>query len=148
VGALIWPSSGLVYLDTTVVIDSVETQPLYWPLLKPLWDQARAGHLCLITSELALMETLVGPLRSGDALLTSAYEQLFRSPEMRLIPISQPVLREAARLRALTPGLRTPDALHAATALLERCALFLTNDTGFRRVTGLPLAVLKDALTP
>lgn len=42
--------------------------------------------------------------------------------------------------------LRAPDAMHAATAQLAGCSLFLTNDAGFRRVAGLPLAVLDEAL--
>lgn len=52
---------------------------------------------------------------------------------------------ETARLRAAT-GLKTPDALHAATALQAECALFVTNDTEFRRVDGLPVAILDDLL--
>ena len=61
-------------------------------------------------------------------------------------PITQDVLREAARLRALIPGLKTPDAIHAATALVHGCALFVTSDVGFRRVPGLTLAILDDIL--
>ena len=55
-------------------------------------------------------------------------------------------LREAARLRATIPGLKTPDVIHAATALLNGCALFVSNDTGFRRIPGLPLVLLDDVL--
>jgi predicted nucleic acid-binding protein len=66
---------------------------------------------------------------------------------MRLLPITQPILRQAAQLRATTK-LRTPDALHAATALDAGCALFVTNDVGFRGVTGLPLVILDDLLIP
>ena len=33
---------------------------------------------------------------------------------------------------------------HAATALRAGCALFVTNDTDFRRVEGLPIIVLDD----
>jgi predicted nucleic acid-binding protein len=43
-------------------------------------------------------------------------------------------------------GLRTPGALHAATALAVGCALFVTNDPGFRRITGLSLAALSEVL--
>ena len=66
---------------------------------------------------------------------------------MRLLPITQPILREAARLRATTK-LRTPDALHAATALQAGCVLFVTNDVGFRGVASLPLVVLDDLRPP
>jgi predicted nucleic acid-binding protein len=147
-GSLTLPSSGLVYLDTQVVIYSVETHAAYWSLLEPLWQVAQAGAIEIVSSELTLMETLIGPLRSGDVVLQTAYEQLFQSSEMRLLAITQEVLREAARLRAGIRALRTPDALHAAPALLSGCALFLTNDDGYRRIPGLPLAVLRDALSP
>jgi predicted nucleic acid-binding protein len=143
-GSLTLPLAGQVYLDTQAIIYSVETHARYWPVLEPLWQTARTGNVHLVSTELALMETLVGPLRSGDARLTTAYEQIFQSAEVRLLPITQAVLREAAQLRANIPSLRTPDALHAATARLSDCALFVTNDTGFRRVPGLPLALLDD----
>ena len=92
------------------------------------------------------METLVGPLKQQDTVLTKAYEQLFQSAEMRLLPITQPILRQAAHLRAVVPGLRTPDALHAATAMLANCALLLTNDNGFRRIPELSCVILNDVL--
>ena len=147
-GSLSLPASGSVYVDTQCLIYSVEKHPDYDPLLRPLWQAVHAGAVEVISSELAVLETLVLPLKRGDLALQTAYEQLFQQPGVRLIPISQPILREAARIRAVVPGLYTPDALHAATALLKPCVLFLTNDTDFRRVPGLPLAVLKDALTP
>lgn len=146
-GSLNLPAGGTVYVETPAVIYTVEPHPVYAPLLRPLWQAAQAQSLQVITSELTLLETLVHPLRHQDSILQAAYERLLLStPEVRLLPLTQDVLREAARLRAAIPGLRTPDALHAATALLVGCALFLTNDTGFRRVPGLPLAVLDDVL--
>jgi hypothetical protein len=76
-GSLTVPSSGLVYLDTNPVIYSVEKNPTYWPLLQPLWQAAKAGTVEIVSSDLTLMETLVGPLKSGDTALAHAYEQLF-----------------------------------------------------------------------
>jgi predicted nucleic acid-binding protein len=145
-GSLALPSSGLVYADSDIIIYSVETHRVYWTILEPLWQAAKAGSFTIVTSELALMETQIGPLRSGDALLQTAYEQVFQSAEMRLLSISLGVLREAARLRATIPGLRTPDALHAATAALAGCIMFLSNDVGFRRVPSLPLVLLDEVL--
>jgi predicted nucleic acid-binding protein len=146
VGSLTLPTSGLVYADAQTFLYSVEKHPDYAPLLRPLWQAAQAGTLEVVSSELALMETLVGPLKKGDAGLCSTYEQFFQQGGMRLLPITLSVLRDAARLRATTK-LRTPDALHAATAQLSGCALFLTNDFGFRGIAGLPLAILQDVLT-
>jgi len=50
-------------------------------------------------------------------------------------------------LRATTK-LKTPDAIHAATALVASCALIVTNDAGFRNLPGLPVAILSDLISP
>jgi len=92
VGALSLPTSGLVYVDTQILIYTVERHPVY------------------------------------------------------LLPITQPILREAARLRATIPGLRTSDALHAAAAILAGCHPFLTNDHGFCRIPGLAATILDELL--
>lgn len=145
-GALRLPASGLVYVDACVVIYAVERYPAYVAALQPLWEAAHANNIHLVSSALCLMETLVGPLKHGNAALVADYERLFRLRAVRLLPLTEDVLREAARLRATSPPLRAPDAMHAATAQLAGCTLFLTNDAGFRRVAGLPLAVLEDVL--
>src|SRR5215208_1781142 len=137
----------MVYLDANPVIYSVEKHPDFGPLLHPVWLAAKARSIEVVSSELVLLETLVGPLKKGDKALADAYEMLFRQPQTRLLPITQPVLREAARLRATTK-LKTPDAVHAATALLVGCALFVTNDAGLRGVPGLPVTILSDLLGP
>ncbi len=67
-GALNLPASGLVYLDANSLIYTVEKHPVYGPLLQPLWRAAQARTIEVVTSELALMETLVGPLKSGNTL--------------------------------------------------------------------------------
>src|SRR5437763_2815769 len=114
-GALTLPVSGLVYIDTMTLIYTVERYPAYWPLLEPLWLAAQARTVEIVSSELTLMEALVGPLKSGNAALEKAFEQALLGTGLRLLPITQPILRDAAQLRATT-RLRTPDALHAAAA--------------------------------
>lgn len=146
-GALTLPTSGLVYIDTMALIYTVERYPAYWPLLEPLWLVAQTRTIEIVSSELTLMEVLVGPLKSGNRTLENAFEQALLGTDMRLLPITQPILRAAARLRATT-RLKTPDALHAATALNAGCALFVTNDVGFRGVASLPLVILDDLLIP
>lgn len=105
----------------------------------------QAGEIEIVSSELILMEALVLPLRNADTFLINAYEQLLLSSEMRLISISQSVLRQATTIRSPT-NLKTPDAIHAATALTVNCTQFITNDKAFRNVSGLPLVVLSKVL--
>jgi predicted nucleic acid-binding protein len=142
-GTLDLPSSGVVYLDTAPIIYSVEKHADYYPMLVPLWAASKSGQIELISSELALLEVLVGPLKHGDVSLVAEYEQLLTSTEVRLIPITTTILRAAARLRAET-NLKTPATIHATTALAVGCVQFITNDRDFRRVAGLPVVVLQE----
>ena len=113
------------------------------PLCRPIWQLSATTT---VSSELVLVETLVSPLRTGDTALQTARETLWRQPNTRLLPITAAILRDASQLRANIPGLKTPDAIHAATALTYGCAAFVTNDTGFRRIPNLPLILLDDLL--
>ena len=145
-GSLILPASGLVYIDTQAVIYAVQPHASFGPLLQPLWQAMATGTLVAATSELTLMETLVVPLRIGEAVLVRDYETFFARPGIRLIPVSRDVLRDAAALRASMPRIKTPDAIHAATAARSGCSLLVTNDYGLRAVPGLPTVVLSDLL--
>jgi predicted nucleic acid-binding protein len=93
------------------------------------------------------MEALIVPIRNADTFLINAYEQLLQSPQIQLVPISQPILKEAARLRAITPSLRTPDAIHIATATTLGCNQFLTNDRQLRTATNILTVVLDEVLS-
>lgn len=145
-GQLILPTSGTIYVDTSVVIYTIEGNPDYYSLLQPLWAKFTTGEIQRISSELILMEVLVVPLRNGNNSLVADYEELLLSSEMRLIPISQSILRQTANIRATT-NIKTPDAIHAATALSVRCNQFITNDRGFCSITGLPIIILNEILT-
>ncbi|MGB3266533.1 MAG: PIN domain-containing protein [Microcoleus sp.] len=144
-GQLNLPSSATIYLDTQVIIYTVEANPNYYSLLQPLWLKFQTGEIELVTSELTLLETLVFPLKNANTILVRDYEQLLLFSEIQLVPITQSVLRTAANLRANT-NLKTPDAIHAATAISEGCTLFLTNDNGFRNVPNLSVVILSDVL--
>ena len=147
-GPLTPPDGSSLYLDTNCIIYSVEHIEPYAGLLLPIWQRARSGALRLRTSNLALLETLVGPLKAGDTALADAYRQLLkRSTELQLVAMSEAVLEQAAALRAGT-GLKTPDAIHAATALVAGCSHLISNDPAFRRVANLVVVVLSDLVPP
>jgi predicted nucleic acid-binding protein len=108
-----------------------------------MWIEAQAGRFDIVSSELVILELLVKPFREGDALLENLFRALLQAREVRLIPVTSAIWEHAARLRATT-RLKTPDALHAATALATHSTLCITNDRDFRRVPGLPVIVLDD----
>ena len=137
-----------MYLDANAIIYNYEKVEPYRTLLEPVWLGAGPGTYDIVASELSLLEVLVGPLQQGNANLQAGFKDLLlHSSNVRMVPIARAMLERAAALRATT-NLKTPDAIHAATALIEGCTLFVTNDALFRRVPGLNVTVLRDLLPP
>lgn len=111
------------YLDTSVVIDALDPTSVFHTkivaALAPFTPRAFA------LSDLVRMECLVRPIRDNDTAQIAALNAFFR----RAIVLAMPpaVFDQAARLRA-DHALKTPDALHLATALHHGCGEFWTND--------------------
>lgn len=92
------------------------------------------------------IEVLVKPLRDGNQELVTLYRQvLLGTAGLTCLPIRLAFLERAASLRAMH-NLRTPDAIHAATALETGCSLFVTNDPSFRPIPNLNVAVLDEII--
>lgn len=145
-GSLTLPARGPIYLDANGFIYSVERIEPYRTSLEPLWQHAQEGQFQIVSSELTLLETLVKPFQKGDALLENIFRSLFESREVQLIPVTTAIWEQAARLRA-SLNLKTPDALHAASALAAGSTLLLTNDPDFRRIPDVPVTVLGDLVS-
>jgi predicted nucleic acid-binding protein len=144
VGVITLPESGTVYLDANGFIYSIERIDPYRSILDTLWLTVSAGHVTIVTSELTLLEVLVKPLKVGDATTATLFRTVLKhTPDVQMLHITQSVLESAANLRA-TLGMKTPDAIHLATALLNGSKLFVTNDSAFRRVTDLTVTVLSE----
>ena len=144
-GQLSFPPSARVYLDTAPLIYSVERHAEYWSKLRELWRLTRAKEIEVVTSELALLETGVQPIRQNNQPLITAYKTLLTRTEIVLVPITADILLAAAVLRALQ-NLKTPDAIHAATAHSLNCDFFVTNDDGVKRLENIDVVILSELL--
>jgi predicted nucleic acid-binding protein len=147
-GSLSYPLSDPVYVDANILIYTVERVQPHVGTLRAFWRWTNAQGLVVLTSELTVLESLVGPLKAGNQGLTTRFRRLlFQSANLRLIPVSRSILERAAQLRAQIPALKTPDAIHAATALEAGTMTFITNDMQFRQVSGLNVVAPHDLPT-
>ena len=98
-------------------------------------------------SSLVLTELLVPLYRTGRSKEAENLAELITNfPNMEIVPLSSEIAMEAARLRAKYK-IRTPDAIHAATALKSRAKVLLTNDKHFLVLTDeIEVILLKNLL--
>lgn len=93
-------------------------------------------------SRLSWLECRVGPMKHNDAATLALYDAFFAQADLMWVELNRDVVELAAAIR-VRHGLRTPDALQAASCLqLGPQHLPLTGDPAFQRVAGLHVAVL------
>lgn len=137
-----------IYLDTNIFIYAVEGYAEFETELNELFETFDSGNLKAITSELTLAEVLVKPLIDNNAKVSYAYENAIQSSQaLEVVPINRTILRESARLRS-TINIRLPDAIHAATAILNGYETFITNDKRLEALSGIDVVVLSNLLSP
>ena len=83
-GPLALPFAGLVYLDASGFIYSVERVEPYRTLLEPMWQGAQDGNITIVSSPILVVETLVKPLRDGNTEIEMQYRELLRANAVRL----------------------------------------------------------------
>lgn len=127
----------IAFLDSSAAIYYFEgdanAQKAVRDVLLNLKNQYPACELAV--SRLGVMECRVKPLRDNAHTLLAAYEAFFA--QARIVELTAAVVDTATTLRA-SYGLKTPDALQAASALsLGEDVVFVTADLGFARLSGL-----------
>jgi predicted nucleic acid-binding protein len=127
---------GTLYLDANVFVYALEGHTEFAAGVCELLSSISDGDVLAVTRELTLAELLVKPFRVGSAELQAAYLELLRDRAgLRIVPVSREVLIESARLRAIE-AMRLPDGIHFATARLQRCEAFVSNDLRLRPHAG------------
>ena len=129
-------ASALIYL-----IEGAETfaSRVRYELAQALEDHPRMGTA---VSRLSWLECRVRPARTNDLVALAAFDASFARPDLQWVELAKDVVELATVIR-VKHGLRTPDALQAASCLQIGVGhLFLTGDVGFRKVSGLNVRML------
>lgn len=136
----------VIYIDTGIFIYFVEYHPRYHEVCEELFEAIESGHNQALTSTLSLMEILVQPYRlKREDLILKFYSLLTTYPNITWVDLTLDVSDLAARLRA-EYGLKTPDAVHAASATAHGAIGFICNDVAFRKVKGIECLILDDCI--
>ena len=137
----------VIAIDSAPFIYYIEAHPTYIQTVRPFFDGMRQGEFQGVTSVVALLELLVNPLRRDRPELAEQYRNiLLHSDNVTCTDFSPQIAELAAKLRS-EHTIRTPDAIHLATALHARASHFLTNDARLPSLPSLEILIL-DRLIP
>lgn len=133
-----------VYLDTSIFIYYFQNHPQYADFCEQIFDFIENNNVMILLSPLVLTELLVDPYRKKEITISQDWVNYFKSsPQIKFMELTPEVALFAAYLRA-NYNLKTPDSLHLATAIENKCELFITNDLKLKRVQEIKVVCLGD----
>jgi len=95
-----------------------------------------------IVSALSRLECRSKPLAEGRTALLSHYDAFFASNRVLIVGIDNPVIDKATDIRGRY-GLKTPDAILAASAIVAGASAFVTADKMLQRCIELKVDLLE-----
>ena len=131
----------MISLDANVVIRLVEGDATTRAPLEARLAPCLGVPGSLLRSRLTRLECRSKPLRASDLATLAQFDVFFAGVELVLAEVSPAVVERATELRARY-NLKTPDALHYATAVEAGATVFLTGDRGLARCVEVPVEVL------
>jgi uncharacterized protein len=132
-----------VYFDANVFIYLIEGYPTLETSLRDIRDSIFHGESNICTSELTLCEVLVPAFRANNTALLALYREFIEeSGAFELIQTTRETYVRASLLRAQL-GLKTPDAIHLATAIECGCKAFLSNDKQLKGTKEIEMLTMK-----
>jgi predicted nucleic acid-binding protein len=134
----------LLGIETAPFIYFMERRSGYVAKMRAVFRRVTVEGIVVVASTITLTEALAKPLRENADDLVEAYRTLLKeTPGILLRPVDSAAADRAALLRARY-NLKTPDALHVATAIEAGCDAFLTNDLDLRRIAEIRVLALDD----
>lgn len=122
-------------IDSNILIYFVEGHSRFGPLARRIFERIESGRNVGICATLTLLEILVQPYRQDNMSLVNRFYGLFTTyPQLEWVDLTPQTADLAARLRA-RHGLKTPDAIIVASAILTGATGIVGNDARFKLVT-------------
>ena len=133
-----------IYFDTNIFIYLFEGNKTAIPQIKLLQPLIEQGEITVVSSALVYAEMLPPVVKNGNQkIIQSLIDFLKETKFFTLIPVSFDISIHAGVLRGET-GMKTPDAIHVATAMKEKCDVFFTNDKQIKTPKSLERILFSD----
>jgi predicted nucleic acid-binding protein len=134
----------IVFFDASALIYLVEGAEPFASRVRSALVQLSTKHpkMGAAVSRLSWLECRVRPARNNELAMLGTFDAFFARPDLVWVELGKNVVELATAIR-VRYGLRTPDALQAASCLqLGARHLFLTGDIAFKKVAELNTKML------
>ena len=133
-----------VGLDTMGFIYFLEEHPRFGALSEIIFERAEAKELFIISSVLVLVEVLTGYRKAEDEIAENEFKQMMEDfPNVEVFDVNRHLIDQIIHFRSKY-NIKTPDAIHLATAVQRGAEVFITNDENLKRVKEINIMCLKD----
>ena len=133
-----------VYFDTNIFIYLYEGNSSLSARISELQLLIESSEIQVISSDLIYAEMLPPLVRQGNKkALQNLFDFLGESEAFDILPITRDISVYAGVLRGET-GLKTPDAIHIASAKSSECDVFLTNDKNIKIPEDIEMVIFSD----
>lgn len=140
------PRGSKIFLDSMVFIYTVEKNPIYYNISYSLIDGMETGKYLGYTSVMSLIETLAKKdLRTNTTKYDYIAAFFANVNNLTVAKIDHEIAYTTAGLRR-NYNISIPDAIQMATAMINTCDLFITNDMVFRTMQPVKTLVLDDII--
>ena len=131
-------------LDSMGFIYFLEDNPRFADLAEVVFESAEKGHATIVSSVLATIEILTGYRKAKDIALEDELKQMLQDfPNIEIHDLDASLIDRVVDLRAKY-NIKTPDAIHIATAIERMADIFLTNDSDLVKIKEIKIIYLGD----
>lgn len=131
-------------LDSMGFIYFLEDNSYFANLAEIIFELAEKDQTAVISSVLAPIEVLTGYRKTKDSAAENEFMQMVQDfPNIEIYDLDFRMIERVVDLRAKY-SLKTPDAIHIATAIEHKADIFVTNDTVLKKIREIEIICLKD----
>ena len=123
--------SSRIYVDTNIFIYLIEGNPERTRSVIEIFQDIVNADAIVVTSEMTVAECFYGASKQQNLAAITAYEALFSSTDIEIIPLDGALAKRAA-ISGAELSLKLIDSLHYICALEEGCDFFFTSDKRFK----------------
>lgn len=131
-----------IYLDTSPVIYYLQEKDDYYDKVELFLRENDSARY--VSSVLTLSEFYTYVYRYKEESLSQSFKDFIKNTYMTITPVDETIADKAARIRGEFKGFKMVDALHLATAVIQGCDVFLTNDNQLCQFKEIPVLTMED----